>query len=331
MAAACCRLPVWGSRRPCDRAKMDACTMRVGKLQSYLLPSFSSASMLPNASTAKRTQRILTTPPVAAQFLSVLWGTWVQSTSINVKYYLPLYSVLLSIYRGEPATLFGRLPASSNPGNLHSSKTSVYLHSSQLAMSGLLRMKYTHTSTRVLSRHLSVFCWCPFVAHFDKWTRTGHFRRAGLWLSRSGFQTGLLGNEHYSSAIIFCECIFKTGHFWCLFYFNASGERMFKQGSNVTSRKQHLFIAAQLPGHFYPHNQDHTSGLNIYIGVNLSLSFFIPCGSYSDFNSSIRMEVVVVLFEHLITYFPLEPKVKPYVLPPCATGKYEGEESLSTI
>lgn len=61
MAAACCRLPVWGSRRPCDRAKMDACTMRVGKLQSYLLPSLSLASMLSNAPTAKRTQRLLTT------------------------------------------------------------------------------------------------------------------------------------------------------------------------------------------------------------------------------------------------------------------------------
>lgn len=148
MAAVCCRLPVWGSRRPCDRAKMDACTMRVGKLQLYLLPSLSLASMLPNANTptAKRTQRILTTPPVGTQLLSVLWGTWVQSTSINVKYYLLLYSVLLSIYRKEQATLLGRLPASSNPGNLYSSTTSVYLHSPQLAMSGLLRMKYTHTS-----------------------------------------------------------------------------------------------------------------------------------------------------------------------------------------
>lgn len=107
MASACCRLPVWGGRRPCDRAKMDVCTMRVGKLQSYLLPSLSLASMHPSAPTAKKTQRILTTPPVATQLLSVLWGTWVQSTSINVKYYLPLYSVLLSIHRGEPATFLG--------------------------------------------------------------------------------------------------------------------------------------------------------------------------------------------------------------------------------
>lgn len=159
--------------------------------------------MLPNAPAAKRTQRILTSPAGATQLLSVLWGTWVQSTSINVKYYLPLYSVPLSIYRREPATLFGRLPASSNPSNLYCFKTSVYLHSPQLGMSGLLWMKYTHTSTRVLSRHLSVSRWCPFVAHFDKWTRTGHFRRAGLWLSRSGFQTESVGNEHHSQAMIF--------------------------------------------------------------------------------------------------------------------------------
>lgn len=249
MAAVCCRLPVWGSRRPCDRAKMDACTMRVGKLQSYLIPSLSLASMLPNAPTAKRTQRILTTPPVATQLLSVLRGTWVQSTSINVKYYLPLYSVLLSIYRREPATLFGRLQTSGNPGNLCSSKTSVYLHSPQLAMSGLLRMKYTHThfNPSALFRHLSVFCWCLFVAHFDKWTRTGHFRRrAGLWLSRSGFQIGPIRNEHYSWAMFFMA-FWQIRHFWCLL-FNASGE-------GVTRRKQHLFIANQLAWLFYPHNQ----------------------------------------------------------------------------
>lgn len=107
MAAVCCRLPVWDSRRPCDRAKMNVCTMRVGKLQSYLLPSFSLASMPPDAPTAKRTQRSLTTPAIAAQLLSVLRGTRVQSTSINVKYYLPLYPVLLRIYRRGPATLLG--------------------------------------------------------------------------------------------------------------------------------------------------------------------------------------------------------------------------------
>lgn len=43
------------------------------------------------------------------------------------------------------------------------------------------------------------------------------------------------------------------------------------------------------------------------------------------------MEVVVGIFKHLITYFPLELKVKPYVLSPHATGKYQGEERLTTI
>lgn len=299
-----------------------------GSSSPYLLSSLSSASTLPNVPAAKRTQRILTTPAVATQLLSVLWGTWVQSTSINVKYYLPLYSVLLSIYRREPATLFGRLPASSNPGNLYSSKTSVYLHSPQLAMSGLLRMKYTHTSTRVLFRHLSVFCWCPFVAHFDKWTRTGHVRRAGLWLGRSGFQTGPVRNEHYSRAMLFF--FFLWWHFHKLgisgvCFFNLIGEGMFKQGHRVTRRK--LFIAAQLPWL----SQGHMFGLNIYIGVKWILSFFITCGSYSDFNSGVGMEVAVGFFKHLITYFPLLLKVKPYVLPPRATGKYQSEERLTTI
>lgn len=71
--------------------------------------------------------------------------------------------------------------------------------------------------------------------------------------------------------------------------------------------------------------------MNIYIRVNLSLSFFITCGSYSDFNSSVGMEAVVGFFKHLITYFPLELKVKPYVLSRRATGKYQVEERLTTI
>lgn len=43
------------------------------------------------------------------------------------------------------------------------------------------------------------------------------------------------------------------------------------------------------------------------------------------------MEVVVDFFKHLITNFPLELKVKPYVLPPRATGKHQGEERLTII
>lgn len=165
---------------------------------------------------AERTQRSLTTPPVATQLLSVLRGTWVQSTSINVKYYLPLYSVLLSIFRRETAGLFFFFSGgwrggvgwggSQRPAILVICSPLKHLfifipHSSPCQ--AFLWMKYTHTSTRALSRHLSVFCWCPFVAHFDKWTRTGHFRRAGLWLSRTGFQTETVRNERLSPSVYF--------------------------------------------------------------------------------------------------------------------------------
>lgn len=59
--------------------------------------------------------------------------------------------------------------------------------------------------------------------------------------------------------------------------------------------------------------------------------FSVTCGSYSDFKSNVGMEVVVDFFKHLITNFPLELKVKPYVLPPRATGKHQGEERLTII
>lgn len=83
---------------------------------------------------------------------------------------------------------------------------------------------------------------------------------------------------------------------------------MFKQGNRVTSVKQHLVTAAQ-PAWVYLTLKAIHFRLNILTRVNLSLSFFITCGSSFDFNSSVGMKVVVGFFEYLITYFPLELKV----------------------
>lgn len=165
MAAVCCRLAVWSGRRPCDKPKMDAWTTRVRKLQSYLVPWLSIAKQcFQMQPAAERTQRSLTTPAVSTQLL-LLFMRHVSAIHVNKCQILSSFILSAAQYlrkRTSHSFLRGegggwRPPASSDPGNLCSSKTSVYLHSPKLAMSDFPPNEiHTHFNPSALSPSICV-------------------------------------------------------------------------------------------------------------------------------------------------------------------------------